>query len=71
MLDGLDDLPEDVDTPKDALEHLQQRHESLEDRLDELKEPRSVSPEEEQEIQKIKKKKLQLKDKMSTLREEI
>jgi len=64
-------ITEDADSPQEALDELQQKHQSLEERLSELKDPRSVSPEEEREIQNIKKQKLVIKDKMKTIREDL
>lgn len=64
-------ITEDADSPKEALDKLQQKHQSLEERLSELKDPRSVSPEEEREIQNIKKQKLAIKDKMKNIREDL
>jgi len=64
-------ITEDADSPQEALDELQQKHQSLEERLSELKDPRSVSPEEEREIQNIKKQKLAIKDKMKTIREDL
>lgn len=66
----VDSITEDADNPKEALNRLRSKHEDLEDRLAELKTPRSLSPEEEREIQKIKKQKLAIKDKMSTIRDD-
>lgn len=64
-------ITEDADSPQEALDKLQQKHRSLEERLSELKDPRSVSPEEEREIQNIKKQKLAIKDKMKSIREDL
>jgi uncharacterized protein YdcH (DUF465 family) len=64
-------ITEDADSPQEALDKLQQKHQSLEERLSELKDPRSVSPEEEREIQNIKKQKLAIKDKMKNIREDL
>jgi len=67
----VDSITEDADSPKEALEQLRSKHQDLEDRLSELKTPRSLSPEEEREIQVIKKQKLAIKDKMSTIRDDL
>jgi uncharacterized protein YdcH (DUF465 family) len=64
-------ITEDADSPQEALDKLQQKHRSLEERLSDLKDPRSVSPEEEREIQNIKKQKLAIKDKMKSIREDL
>ncbi len=63
-------LVEEADSTEEAIEKLRQRHQSLEERLEELKTPRSMSPEEEQEVQKIKKRKLKLKDEMASLKDD-
>lgn len=67
----VDAIAEDANSPKEALDKLREKHEALEDRLTKLKRPRSVSPEEEREIQVIKKQKLAIKDKMNSIRNEI
>ncbi len=64
-------ITEDADSAEEALIKLREKHESLEDRLTELKSPRSLSPEEEREIQTIKKQKLAIKDKMTTIRDDL
>ena len=67
----VDSITEEANSPKEALDKLQAKHNDLEDRLSQLKSPRSVSPEEEREIQNIKKQKLAIKDKISTIRDEL
>ncbi len=54
------------DQPDEArsLETLRRSHRQLEDRLDELDGQRSLSPEEEFEVQVLKKRKLALKDRI-------
>ncbi|MBA2662135.1 MAG: YdcH family protein [Bradymonadaceae bacterium] len=51
----------------DDLEMLRVEHQSLENRLVELDQHRSLSPEEQYEVQVIKKRKLFLKDRMHSL----
>jgi uncharacterized protein YdcH (DUF465 family) len=63
-------LVEEADSTEEALQKLRQKHQSLEDRLEQLKTPRSMSPEEEQEVQEIKKRKLKLKDEIASLETE-
>lgn len=53
-------LPDDLDV-------LRAEHESLEARLLELERHRSLSPEEQYEIQVIKKRKLAIKDRIASL----
>lgn len=60
----------DVESPQRTLEELRNEHSELEQRLDQLERPRSMSPEEEQEVQVIKKRKLALKDQMTKLEEQ-
>lgn len=64
-------ITEEAESPREALEKLREEHQNLEDRLEDLKTPRSVSPEEEREIQRIKKQKLAIKDKMSAIRDDL
>jgi hypothetical protein len=64
-------ITEEAESPREALEKLREKHQNLEDRLEDLKTPRSVSPEEEREIQRIKKQKLAIKDKMSAIRDDL
>ena len=64
-------ITEKADSAQEALERLREKHQSLEERLENLKSPRSVSPEEEQEIQRIKKQKLAIKDEMSSIRDDL
>ena len=68
MVEG---IIQDAQSPKEALDELREKHNELEQRLTQLKSPRSVSPEEEREIQTVKKQKLAIKDKMNSLREEV
>lgn len=67
----VDAITEEADSPQEALDKLRQKHQSLEERLSKLKRSRSVSPEEEREIQNIKKQKLAIKDEMSSIRNEM
>jgi uncharacterized protein YdcH (DUF465 family) len=48
-----------------SAEELQEKHQELEERVNELETPRSMSPEEEYELRTIKKRKLAIKDKLS------
>lgn len=48
-------------------EQLRSEHRHLERRLEKLKRPRSISPSEQAEIQRIKKRKLAIKDKLRQL----
>ncbi|WP_168210949.1 DUF465 domain-containing protein [Persicimonas caeni] len=57
-----DDLFEEA-----SLEQLKSEHQNLEHRLRMLSRPRSKSPEELAEMQRIKKKKLAIKDKMMSM----
>ena len=50
-----------------SAEELQRRHQELEQRVNELETPRSMSPEEEYELRTIKKRKLAIKDKLSDM----
>ena len=50
-----------------SYEQLQSEHQNLEQRLQLLSRPRSLSPEEHAEMQRIKKRKLAIKDRMRTL----
>lgn len=50
-----------------SYEQLKAEHEELEQRLHLLGRPRSMSPEEQSEIQRIKKRKLAIKDRMRSL----
>jgi hypothetical protein len=50
-----------------SYEQLQSEHQTLEARLERLKRPRSLSPEENAEIQRIKKRKLAIKDQMRSI----
>jgi hypothetical protein len=50
-----------------SAEELQQKHQELEERVNELETPRSMSPEEEYELRTIKKRKLAIKDKLSDM----
>lgn len=50
-----------------SYEQLQSEHKTLEKRLEKLKRPRSLSPEENAEIQRIKKRKLAIKDQMRSI----
>lgn len=68
MVEG---IVQDAQSPKEALDELRDKHEELEERLTKLKSPRSLSPEEEREIQTVKKQKLAIKDKMNSLRDEL
>ncbi|MFU8803785.1 MAG: DUF465 domain-containing protein [Bradymonadaceae bacterium] len=60
-----------VETPSrfEALEYLRTQHKMLDKRLHELDRHRSLSPEEQYEMQLIKKRKLFLKDRMRSLEE--
>ncbi|MFB6264847.1 MAG: DUF465 domain-containing protein [Bradymonadaceae bacterium] len=60
-------LVENADSTEEALDQLREKHQSLENRLDELETPRSLSPEEEYEMQEIKKQKLKIKDEIVSL----
>ena len=64
-------ITEDADTPQEALDRLREKHDDLEDRLNELNSPRSLSPEEEREMADIKKQKLAIKDKMTRIRDDL
>ena len=55
------------DLSDQSLEQLKTEHRSLEQRLQRLNRPRSLSPEEQFEIQEIKKRKLKLKDRIRTI----
>ena len=57
----------DVNKRQHTLEALRREHALLESRLRELERPRSISPEESYEMQVIKKRKLNIKDRMSVL----
>ncbi len=50
-----------------SYEQLRTEHEELEQRLHLLGRPRSMSPEEKSEMQRIKKRKLAIKDRMRSL----
>ena len=50
-----------------SAEELQEKHQELEERVNELETPRSMSPEEEYELRTIKKRKLAIKDKLSDM----
>lgn len=50
-----------------SAEELQEKHQELEKRVNELETPRSMSPEEEYELRTIKKRKLAIKDKLSDM----
>lgn len=50
-----------------SYEELMNEHRSLEHRLDRLNRPRSMSPEEQAEMQRIKKRKLAIKDRLRTM----
>jgi hypothetical protein len=50
-----------------SAEELQRKHQELEERVNELETPRSMSPEEEYELRTIKKRKLAIKDKLSDM----
>ncbi len=50
-----------------SYDELQSEHRSLERQLEMLSRPRSRSPEEQAEIQKIKKRKLAIKDRIRTM----
>ena len=52
----------------ESLESLQQTHQQLEQRLDKLDRQRSLSPEEQFEVQVLKKRKLALKDRIRAIR---
>jgi len=64
-------ITEKADSPREALEKLRDKHQDLEERLEDLKTPRSISPEEEREMQRIKKQKLAIKDEMTSIRKEL
>ena len=64
-------ITEKADSPQEALEQLRDKHDELEQKLDDLNSPRSLSPEEEREIQVIKKQKLAIKDEMSSIRDDL
>ena len=64
-------IAENAESTEEALKELRQKQQELEQRLSKLKRPRSLSPEEEREIQQVKKQKLAIKDKMSSLREKL
>ncbi len=51
----------------ETFEALQQAHQQLEQRLNTLDRHRSLSPEEQFEVQVLKKRKLALKDRMRTI----
>ena len=57
------------DLSDQSVEDLRSEHKELEQRLEALKRPRSMSPEEESEVQRIKKRKLAIKDQIMTLEE--
>jgi hypothetical protein len=69
MANPVDDVP-DIDIESSSLDELKSVHQSLENRLDKLESPRSMSPEEEYEMNVIKKRKLSIKDKILDLEEE-
>ena len=52
-----------------SVEDLRSEHKELERKLEALQRPRSMSPEEESEVQRIKKRKLAIKDQIMTLEE--
>ena len=52
---------------EESMEDLQQMHETLQERLNELDRHRALSPEEKFEVQIIKKRKLALKDRIQEL----
>ena len=56
-----------LDRKDESLESLQELHESLQTRLNELDKHRSLSPEEQFEVQIIKKRKLALKDRIYSM----
>ena len=60
----------EMDAPQPDLEELQQEHRDLEERLQRLERPRSMSPQERYRAQQIKKRKLALKDKMASMQQE-
>jgi hypothetical protein len=60
----------DIDIESSSLEELKSAHENLEQRLDDLESPRSMSPEEEYEMNVIKKQKLSIKDKILDLQQD-
>ena len=59
--------PEQVETPPE-IEELRSQHQDHERRLEELKQRSWLSPEEEMEVKRLKKLKLQLKDQIAFLR---
>ncbi len=56
-----------ADSLEETMESLQQTHQSLQERLAELDRLRSLSPEEQFEVQIIKKRKLALKDRIQSI----
>lgn len=56
-----------ADSLEETMESLQQSHQSLQERLAELDRLRSLSPEEQFEVQIIKKRKLALKDRIQSI----
>ena len=56
-----------TDQLEETMESLQETHQSLQERLNELDRHRSLSPEEQFEVQIIKKRKLALKDRIRSI----
>jgi hypothetical protein len=62
---------EQVESTTPSLEELQANHQAHEERLEELKQKAWLTPDEELEEKRLKKLKLQLKDRMAQLQRSV